>query len=164
MKQTILSALAVALFAAVTFAQDPPKQDPPKPEPAPKAEPKKCDLAKTEMRDHCSKCQKFLNAADIVKGGCRTCSTKAEKVMGCVKLCYSCKMHAGKDHLKPCCGTKGCCIEKTVVAHVLYKCDKCGEQAATDKEIKHKEEKCDGKAQKTCDLSGKFPHGGEEEK
>ncbi len=151
------------LVAALVLAQDAP---PPSPTPAPPApaekKPVACDLAKVAPCDHCPKCRTFLLPKDLAKGACRRCGSKPEKVDGCVKTSYSCRMHPGRQHRKACCATPGCCLEKVVIGHVQFKCDKCSAVGPSEKEVVHSVEKCDGKPARVCEHSGKFPHGGEE--
>ncbi|MBI4564813.1 MAG: hypothetical protein HY716_09005 [Planctomycetes bacterium] len=125
---------------------------------------KRCNLSKVVQRVYCPECKKVCGKGDAEKGICKTCKGKVELAEVCIKNCYSCPIMHGsqKYHSRYCCGAAGCCVKIEVVALVIYKCEKCGASDRVVKNIKH--DKCDGKIIKTCERSGRFPHGGEEEK
>ena len=159
MNTVIGAVLGLVLAAGVGYPQETPAGKAP-------AEPKKCDLSKVENRAYCLRCHEFPATADIEKGACKKCKSKVEQVSTCVKTAFPCKMHGDKEvlHSKRCCKpeVKTCCVETTLLSRIEFWCDACGQRGPTEKDVVHLREKCEGKVAKTCELSGTFPHGGEE--
>ncbi|HEY3226590.1 MAG TPA: hypothetical protein VGK61_06340 [Planctomycetota bacterium] len=161
MRRIAMASLAAAFLCGLTRAQDMGGGMESKPQD------KACDVSKVEARDYCATCKAWPASDQIEKGNCKTCKGKVEKAETCVKVCFVCpKMHRGgtKHHSKACCDAKGCCTETPILALVGYKCDACAAKARKETDVKHATENCAGKIVKTCEQSGKFPHGGEEEK
>ncbi|MBI4566175.1 MAG: hypothetical protein HY716_15930 [Planctomycetes bacterium] len=153
MKRLVSVVMLVGLGSMVAFSQDKGMG----------AGDQDCPLSKVEQRDYCASCKKVCGKDDVDKGACKACKGKTEKADVCVRKCFSCPKAHGtpKYHSKDCGAAPGCCKESEVVALVIFKCDECGASGRTQKDVKHKD--CDGEVKKTCEKSGTFPHGGEEE-
>jgi hypothetical protein len=129
-------------------------------------EEKPCDVSKTELREYCATCRIWPASVQIEKGACLKCRSKVERIETCIKVCWDCpKIHATpRRHAKDCRAAKGCCKETPSLAIVSYFCDVCKSKAAMEAAVKHVTEACEGTIKKTCAESGKFPHGGNEER
>ncbi|HKS16962.1 MAG TPA: hypothetical protein VJU16_06595, partial [Planctomycetota bacterium] len=142
MKTVICTALGLVLAAGLSYPQDTSAA-------RKSAADKKCDTVKVENRAFCKGCEAFPAATDIEKGACKKCKVQVQQVATCVKSAYKCRMHGDSEvlHSKRCCKpeVKDCCNEVTTLAKVEFKCEGCAARGATEKEVKHSKDPCDGK-------------------
>ncbi|MBI4565849.1 MAG: hypothetical protein HY716_14270 [Planctomycetes bacterium] len=137
---------------------------------------KPCDLAKVEKRDYCPGCRIFAIPSESgageeagkgaeEKGTCAKCKSQLEKVDTCLKSAFPCKMHGEREilHSERCCppSVKDCCVETVLPSLVIFRCDTCSRWARVAADIQHRNN-CTGRAVRTCEQSGLFPHGGVE--
>jgi hypothetical protein len=128
-----------------------------------KTAPAACDLKKVVKMDYCPGCSMVLSKEDLNdKGQCRLCGeeSKVEKVDVCTKTLYEC---CGKQAVAAfsCdkCGEEA--SGRTVNARVIFVCKGCG--GKSDKAGNCAAAQCTAAGKplaRTCELSGKFPHGG----
>ena len=132
--------------------------------PPAKKEGKPCDLKVLAKSGTCEECKHLCGGDNCDRnkdGTCSKCKKKSKECDICIKMLYTCATCGKQAHEQAkCCGhgTKG----TKVRARIIFKCEGCG--AVAEKEGDCDKEDCKKagkKIKKTCDESGKFPHGGE---
>lgn len=178
MKFPIRVALALAALAVVAGSSGMAQQDDPAPVMKKRvlaeqsteavAEVKACDMATTEAGKWCRKCNRILEKNELDENGSHAkdswgCGAAAEDVKVCLKKCHEGCHKGPQPEPYKCCGKDS--KEKSVKARVVFKCAGCEASAATEKEVKHKDDcKKSGPVKECCSASGTYPHGGEPKK
>jgi len=128
-----------------------------------------CDVKLTEPAIYCPKEERKIPDGNATKEGkCANDGVDIRKIELCVKKHYVCNCPASgccpDDKLKP--GNCKCARplqEELDRCLVLWACDGCAAKAPAKDIVKHDEKKCKETAKatfkKTCEKSGKFPHG-----
>lgn len=124
-------------------------------------------MKKTVKGYFCLKCDRQLGADDVRGSECKKCETKPEQIDVClIRLpVYTSKCRHNKSSNEPfvCCNKPWAVPTdfKEDTAACSYACEVCGVKAATEAQLKHKDD-CKPKfgtgVVKVCTKSGKAPH------
>ena len=135
----------------------------PEPEPARGA----CDVKTTEPAWYCPMEKRKIPDGNAVNGKCANDGAEVKKIEMCVKKHYLCACSKGcctDDRPRP----GNCKCQKPLQEEVdtcmaLQQCTTCGKSAPHKDLVQHDETKCKDPSKatykKTCEKSGKFPHG-----
>lgn len=126
-----------------------------------------CDVKTTEPAWYCPKEDRKIPDGNAKDGKCANDGAEVKKIEMCVKKHYVCACSKG------CCSDdkaqKGSCRcakplqEEADTCMALWLCNTCGAKSPAKDLVKHDEKKCPDASKatykKTCEKSGKFPHG-----
>ena len=126
-----------------------------------------CDVKTTEPAVYCLKCERTIFEGSVKDGKCPNDQSEVKKIEMCVKkhyicACAGCALCADDKAAKGLCKCGKPMQEESSKAMALWVCKSCGAKSPVKEAVKHDEAKDKDKKvefTKTCEMSGKFPHG-----